>query len=147
MDVPKKIRLLRTLQKIFPVWSLTLQAKVIERAFDDDLAQAKKKGDSEKYGALSSQQDFEASEYWGQIRSLRSRRLVMRAERMFVPTTDLKWDRNGHGSRYLESESEKKLYNLVREEQRKIWDLRVKVILAIAGLASILTSLVLALKK
>src|SRR5437870_4374293 len=101
MDVPKKIRLLNRIGKIFPLWSLSLQARVIEHAFDIDLAEAMKKGDRKEFDALSHAQWFEASEYRDKLRSLRSRRLLARAERMFVPLGDVKWEIGNFGSRYL----------------------------------------------
>jgi anthranilate/para-aminobenzoate synthase component II len=53
MDVPKKLRLLNRFGKIFPVWSLCLQAKVIENAFDSEVAEADRKGKNAMHSTSS----------------------------------------------------------------------------------------------
>jgi hypothetical protein len=73
--------------------------------------------------------------------------LIARANKLFVPLTDVKWESGQYGIKYLDRESESKLYNSVQDARRKTWDFWIKVILALAALASTITSLVLALKK
>jgi len=81
MDVPKKIRLLGHFKKLFPVWTMTLQARVVESAFDSDLAAAK---DWNSRQEIISSRDFELSEFWGAIDSVRSDRLIKRARKLHL---------------------------------------------------------------
>jgi hypothetical protein len=144
MDVPTKVRLLKRLGQIAPEWSLKRQALVIEHAFDSDLAVAK---DTEARESVVMQRDFEAGEYWNALAALRSRRLVDRAQKLYVPLDGLKWDTDQYANRFLDNPSEGKLYRAIREEQRRTWDFRIKVIGALTGLIGTIIGLVAIWKR
>jgi hypothetical protein len=144
MDVPTKMRLLIRLGKIAPEWSLKWQASVIEHAFDSELAAAK---GAEARESVVMQRDLEAGEYWNALAALRSRRLVDRAQKLYVPLDGLKWDTDQYANRFLDNPSEAKLYRAIREEKRRAWDFRIKVIGALTGLIGTVIGLVAIWKR
>jgi hypothetical protein len=100
MDVKKKIRLLNKVRRIFPEWALVRQARVIERAFDDDLLNAK--DDPKAFFMAEAMRDNEASEYWMALQERRSLKLSRRARKLHIAQGNLKWERDAYGNRYLE---------------------------------------------
>lgn len=145
MDVPTKIRLLKRLGQIAPEWSLKRQGLVIEHAFDPDLAAAG--NNLEARQSIVMQRDFEAGECWNALAALRSRRLVDRAQKLYVSLDGLKWDTDQYANRFLDNPSEAKLYRAIREEQRRTWDFRIKVIGALTGLIGTIIGLVAIWKR
>lgn len=148
MDVPTKLRLLKQLGKIFPLWSMNLQANVVSRAFDPQLEAAKKANDRAEFESLLSQRGYETQEFLEKAKSIRSVRLCRKAGRYFFPTATLEWEQSEvSGVRYLSERSESELYRAVQDARQKAWEFYIKVILAAATLVATATSLVLALKK
>ncbi|HLY59825.1 MAG TPA: hypothetical protein VKV95_03570 [Terriglobia bacterium] len=125
MDLPKKLRLLGRFKRFFPIWAITLQAAVLKRAFDSDLAAAK---DWNSRQAILASREFEMSEYDGAIYSLISNKLAKRARKLHLRVEGLEWHDDQWGNRFLDDHSEFKLYHAIQDERRKIWEFRLKVI-------------------
>lgn len=147
MDIPAKIRLLNRVRRVFPKWAIERQALVIEHAFDSELSQASKAKDSEAQQSILQQRYFEASEYWNQLEELRSRKLVSRAQKLHISLEGLKWDTDQYANHYLDSTSQVQLHRAIREESRKVWEFRIKVIGALTGLIGTLIGLVAVWRK
>jgi hypothetical protein len=148
MDTPTKIRLLGHFRRVFPVWSLQRQALVIEQAFDSAYKAA---GSWEERQGILQQRDYEASEYWNAVTAFRSRKLVNRAEKLYIDTSNLEWERDQYANHWLCDGAQSKLNRLVVEEERKAWEFRLKVIGgvvgALTGLAGTLIGLVAIWRK
>lgn len=143
MDVPKKIRLLNRVGKVFPAWAIKRQALIIERAFDDDLAKAK---DEEARHYVLQQMDFEAREYWNKLSEIRSRKLVNQAQK-YIAVDDVVWHSDEYANRYLDNATQVKLRRLILEERHKDWEFRLKVVAALTGLFGTLIGLLAFLEK
>jgi hypothetical protein len=144
MDIQRKLKLFKSMGRIFPEWALVLQARAIERAYDSDISQAKSYNDRQ---SLIAERQSEAGSYWLELDQLRSWKLVRKARKMFIDTTDLKWEHDHNGNRSLTEESQSKLVDLVKKERRDAWEFRIKIILTVTTLVATITSLVLALRK
>ena len=144
MDVPAEIRLLGRVRAIFLEWAIAQQARVIENAFKEDLAQAK---DWESRQVINAQRDFGASEHWNELRELRSRKLWKRALKLHLPLADIHWQDDQFANRFLEGESESKLYRAIREDKQKVWDFRLKIIAALTGLIGTAIGLIAILRR
>lgn len=132
MDTPKEIRLLERLKKFFPEWVVEQQARTIERAFQPELRKAR--NDPEARYKIERQREFEVTEYWDELAQLRSRKLVKQARKLHIPLGPVKWETGNYGHNYLADETETHLYREIREENRKIWEFRIKAIIALTGL-------------
>jgi len=142
MDVPAKIRLLHHVRRVFPEWATERQALVIEHAFDPELSEAARAKNWDAEQAIAQRRDFEASEYWHRLAELRSHKLVRRARKLHLPVDGVKWVTGNYANRYLDSASEEQLFRAIREEERKNWEFRIKVIGALTGLIGTLIGLV-----
>jgi len=140
-----KVRLLSKVRRVFPLWAIERQALVIEHAFDSDLAKAKE--DSELRQSIIAQRNFEAGEYWHELAEFRSRKLANRAQKLYIPLDGLQWTDDGYGHRYLDAASQSQIYRAIREEGRKNWEFRIKVIGALTGLIGTIIGLVAVWKK
>ena len=65
--IPAKIRVLNRFRRVFPEWTLQRQARVIEHAFDSEVADAKAKKDWEALRFIEEGRRFESEEYWGAL--------------------------------------------------------------------------------
>ncbi len=94
---------------------------------------------------------FEADEYRNALAELRSRQLVRRAQKHYVRLDGLVWDSDQYGNQYLSNATESQLYQAVKEERRKAWEFRLKIIgiltTALTGLVGTIIGLVAILKK
>jgi hypothetical protein len=144
VDVPTKIRLLNYVRKVFPELAIERQAGVIEHAFDAELAAAK--GAKERH-LVEAQRDHEASEYWDELAELQSHKLVRSANKLHILIDSLEWKRGNYGNHYLDSKTQAQLYRAIREEKRKSWEFRMKVIGALTGLVGTIIGLVAILKR
>jgi len=145
--VPQKIRVLTLLQRIFPQWALRRQARVIEHAFDAELAEAKVKKDWEALQVTLSERHNESAEYWDALAEFRSNRLVRKAAKRGLPTEGAEWETGNYGNRYLTRTSETTLRRTVIEERRRDWEFRLKIIGALTGLMGTLIGLVALLTR
>lgn len=147
MNVPAKLHLLKKFARLFPKWSLRQQALVIERSFDSGLAKASWQARQE----IMRDRAFEADEYRNALAELRSRQLVRRAQKHYVRLDGLVWDSDQYGNQYLSNATESQLYQAVKEERRKAWEFRLKIIgiltTALTGLVGTIIGLVAILKK
>ena len=139
MEVRTKIRALNWVKVIFPEWAIRLQARVVYAAFDDELAQAR---DGEAREHVRSQRAFETSEYWDELRTLRSDRLIKQAHELYVSTEGLIWITGNFGHKYLDGPSESELKRAVRDQKHKIWEFRIKILTALTGLIGTIIGLV-----
>jgi hypothetical protein len=144
VDVRTKLRLLNRVRKVFPEWAIERQAIVLEHAFDADLATAK---NSEARQELEAQRDAESSEYWEQLAELQSHKLIRHANKRHIPLDGLIWHLGNYGNRYLDAKVRIRLYNAIREEKRKTWEFRMKLIGALTGLVGTIIGLVAILKR
>jgi hypothetical protein len=145
--VPQKIRVLDRLRRIFPQWTLQRQARVIEHAFDPEIAKAKAKKDWEALQNIGGQCVHESAEYWDALAELRSNRLAKKASKRGILTEGLEWETGNYANRYLTRASETKLRRAVIEERRKDWEFRLKIIGALTGLVGTLIGLVALLTR
>lgn len=120
---------------------------MIYHAFDADLAKAKASKDTNEYHSLLNQQGFEVAEYLQKLRSIRSRRLLMEAERLYIHIPDLKWEDGAYGEHYLDAASQSKLYYAVKEQKDKIREYRLKLATPITGIIGALIGLIAIWKK
>ena len=132
LSVPTKIRLLDRVRRIFPEWAIQRQAGVIERAFDSDLEKAKTNRVQRE--SIIDQCHFEVSEYVDALSSLRSVRLIKKAQSLYIPLDDLEWVSGNYGHHYLDGKSESRLSKIVVEESRKALEFRLKIASGIIGL-------------
>jgi hypothetical protein len=139
MNAAKKIRLLGYFKRFFPIWTTTLQAWVVEKAFDSDLAAAK---DWNSRQEIISSRDFELSEFWGAINSLNCKKLVKRARKLHLSLEGAEWNDDQWGNRYLDDASESTLYHAIQDERRKVWDFRLKVLAVVGTLIAALTGII-----
>jgi len=144
VDVQTKLWLLNRVRKLFPEWAIERQAIVIEHAFDADLAATK---DAEARQALEAQQDAESKEYWDELAELQSHKLIRRANKLHIPLDGLIWHKGIYNNRYLDPKVRIRLHNAIREEKRKTWEFRMKVIGALTGLIGTIIGLVAILKR
>ncbi len=135
------------MERLFPIWALKRQARVIYRAFDADLAKARASKDADEINSLEQQRYFETSEYEDRILSIQSRRLVADAENLYVYIPDLQWEHGNYGDRYLDRTSISKLYHAVKEQKDKNKEYRLKLAGAIIGIIGALIGLIAVLKK
>ena len=142
-----RLRALQYVRNIFSSWEwpIARQARTVEHAFDDDLARAGKSAEARMQ--IEQQRAFEADEYWDELRELRSMRLMRQGRRLHIHVGDVKWAWGSYGNRYLDYESEVRLYRAVRDERRGIWEFRIKVLTALTGLIGVVIGLVAFLKK
>jgi hypothetical protein len=131
MDTPSKIRWLKRLGKLFPMWALKLQAIVIEHAFDSDLAKAE--NDWEARNQILAMREFEASEYWGALADIRSHHLANKARKMGVLPSGIKWHMDQYSNHFLDDETQSSLQRTIRDERRKDWDFYFKVVSIVVG--------------
>jgi hypothetical protein len=139
MDIATKLRILDRIGEIFPAWAIERQARIIERAFDSELAKAKSEEERQE---VNQRRRFEASEYWDELAQFRSRRLISQTRKLYVPLENLVWETGDFGHRYLEDESEARIYRALREEKQKLCDFRIKMLVALTGLIGTLIGLV-----
>jgi len=144
MDVPKKLKLLGYLKKVFPIWALGLQAGVVERAFNPELAKTKTLEGRRK---VMSRRDWETSEFDAEIEELWSLRLLKKARKLYIPLEGLKWQETPWGNRVLSYETQSALYRAIQNERRGRWEFWLKVLTSLTGLAGALIGLVAILKK
>ena len=97
--------------------------------------------------AIEQQRTFEADEYWEELRELRSMKLIRQSRRFHIHVGDVKWGWGNYGNRYLDYESEVRLFRAVREERRGIWEFRIKVLTVLTGLIGTIIGLIAFLKK
>jgi len=112
---------------------------VIERSSAPDFVRAK--GDAEALQAVVRQRDVEAGEYWHALDELRSRRLVNKAQKLFIPLEDVRWKSDCYANFFLDGATRAKLHRAIIEERRKVWDFRLRIIGAIATIITVLTGL------
>jgi|ERR1035437_33390 hypothetical protein len=130
------------------MWTLRRQASVIYHAFDVDLAKAQASGNRNKYDELAQQQQFEASEYQDKLRCVRTRRLLMEAETLYIHIPDLRWESGQFSQdRFLDDASESKLYYAVKEQKEKRREYYLKLATAITGMIGALIGLIAIVKK
>jgi hypothetical protein len=87
-----RLRILQFLRRIFPSWEwpIARQARIVEHAFDDDLARAGKSAEARMQ--IEQQRDFEADEYWDELRELRSMKLIRQSRQLHIHVADVKWE-------------------------------------------------------
>lgn len=146
-NAPQKIRMLDRLRRIFPEWALQRQARVIEHAFDAEIAEAKAKKDWEALQIIGSQRHAESAEYWDALAELRSQRLERKASKRGVSTEGVEWETGCYGNRYLTRASETKLRRTLIEDGRRDWEFRLKIVGALTGLVGTLIGLVALLTR
>jgi hypothetical protein len=136
VEAGTEIRLWGYLSRIAPQTVMKRQARAIERAFDADLAKEK---DWQERSNLMNQREYEASEYWNALADFRSHRLVLRAQKYYLDTGELKWRTDQYANRFLDDAAQAKLNRVIIEERRKKWEFRIK---AVGGVLGTLTGLV-----
>lgn len=60
---------------------------------------------------------------------------------------DIHWQDDQFANRFLEGESESKLYRAIREDKQKVWDFRLKIIAALTGLIGTAIGLIAILRR
>jgi len=140
--VPEKLRVLSHFRGVFPEWTLQRKARVIERAFDAEVAEAKAKKDFYSLQVISHRCRDETEEYTDAIEELCSRRLMKKAIKLMVNLEGLEWETGRYEHHYLTHASQAKLWRAIVEESRKTWEFRLKIIGALTGLVGALIGLV-----
>jgi hypothetical protein len=147
MKTTSKIRLYGYLDRLFPIWALKRQARVIYQAFEADLAKAKAGGKTDEYESLWHDQHFETREYEDKILSIQSHSLQADAKSLFIYIPDLQWERGNYGDRYLDTASLSKLHHAVKEVKNNIREYRLKLAAALTGVIGVLIGLIAIWKK
>ena len=90
-----KMKVYRTIERVFPIWALKRQANVIYRAFDGELAKASNK--PSEVVSIESSRHFEVSEFRDKIRAIKSRRLMEKADNYYIYLPELVWEQGSCG--------------------------------------------------
>ena len=94
MKTQTKLKLLRSVQHVFPIWALKWQSSIVYHAFESELKAASKNQDRE---FIEFQQESEGREFQDTIASIQSRRLAAEADNLFVYLPDLNWVQGQYG--------------------------------------------------
>jgi len=130
---------------MFDLWHANRKLKKLGKTFDPLIAQARKKGDEEKYQGLISELLMERD--FIDIDSLISRRIIRRANRLDLPIPSHRdkeaWEQNHTtGAYYLTAKSRADLRSLIRQEKRERFEYWGRWVVLITGLLGTATGLV-----
>jgi len=144
MKTKTKLRPFQFLQRLFPVWALKQQSRIMSRTYETSLKHAKTSAERQE---LEFEQYIDLSEYEEAIQTIHSRHLMAKARELFIFIPDLKWKEGQFGGRFLEEESLSRLHHAVKAQADTIRDYRLRLATAATGIIGALIGLLAVWKK